>query len=124
MKRNRRKPNSEALPSPPYLSGDEAQIWRETVAHLQEAGELLAADTPTIETFCFAVARQRRLSAEFAASPVVSEDGKLNPLLRVLEATAATVKNLGHVLKLNPTARKGSGKPKDSPAGVWAGVLE
>jgi hypothetical protein len=94
------------------------------MAHLQANGDYLEADTPTLETYCFAVIRQRRLSAELAAAPLVDPDGKLNPILRVLEQTSATVKNLGHVLKLNPTARKVTGKPPSGQKSVWSGVLE
>jgi P27 family predicted phage terminase small subunit len=81
------------------------KLWLETVAHLTAHGTADAADAMTIETFVPAVLRQRRIMAEIEAAPLVT-DGKISPLLRVAEATAATVKNLAHVLGLNPVARQ------------------
>jgi phage terminase small subunit len=68
------------------------------------------ADAVALETFVAAVIRQRRIMVEIESAPLVTA-GKISPLLRVAEATAATVKNLGHVLGLNPVARQRLPKP-------------
>src|SRR4051794_13672320 len=106
------KPKTGAvkLPPPRGFPPEAAVIWREVVAYLGAEGTLLAVDAGTIETYALAVVRQRRLCEKLADGDLVDAEGKVNPLLRVIEATAATVKNLGHVLKLNPTARKTSGR--------------
>jgi phage terminase small subunit len=98
-------------------------VWRTVVAYLHEIGELHVVDAGTIETYCLAVVRQRRLAAELAAGPLVGADGKLSPVLRVLEGTAATVKNCALALKLSPTARKGAKPPAKTATSHWAGVL-
>ena len=118
-----RKSKQNNLPAPDYLECDALAIWDQVVDHLATTGELLAVDAATIETFVLAVIRQRRMSVELAQSRLLDDDGKPHPLLRTIEATAATVKNLGHVLKLNPTARKGSQKSTNGSTGVWDGVL-
>jgi P27 family predicted phage terminase small subunit len=109
----------DPLPPPPYLDEADAVIWRLTVAQLAVQGEVVAADGPTVETYVAAISRQRRIAAEIKSQPVVT-DGKISPLLRVAEATAATVKNLGHVLGLNPTARLRLPKRPQTGGGKWA----
>jgi P27 family predicted phage terminase small subunit len=121
VKTHRKSPIT--MPPPGHLGKDEAVIWRSVVGYLAETGELMTVDAGTIETYCFAVVRQRRLTAELSTGSLVDAEGKLNPLLRVLEATAATVKNLAHVLKLNPTARKGARRPPGKGKSAWDGVL-
>jgi P27 family predicted phage terminase small subunit len=103
-------PAPDPLPPPPFLSQDAAQVWRETVAHLAARGPVDVADAVALETFVAAVIRQRRIMVEIESAPLVTA-GKISPLLRVAEATAATVKNLGHVLGLNPVARQRLPKP-------------
>lgn len=95
------------LPSPPHLPPDAAAIWDEVVAYLDGEDLLHAVDGATIETYALAVVRQRLIAEQLGTGKLVDSEGRINPLLRVAEATAATVKNLGHVLRLNPTARKG-----------------
>jgi P27 family predicted phage terminase small subunit len=112
-------PPPDPLPPPPYLSADAAQLWRETVGHLAVRGQVDPADATTLETFVAATMRQRRIMLAIEAEPLVT-DGKISPLLRVAEATAATVKNLAHVLGLNPTARRRLPKaPEKRGGGKW-----
>jgi P27 family predicted phage terminase small subunit len=133
VRRVGKKPSTSPLadegewPAPPtHLSPDAAAIWRETVGLLEARGTLNREDAMTLETYCMAVIRQRRLTVELEAHPLVV-DGKLSPLLRVAEATAATVKNLGHVLGLNPVARQrmpgGGGTRQPDPSSKWRGIL-
>jgi P27 family predicted phage terminase small subunit len=113
-------PPLDPLPPPPDLPPDAAVIWRKTVAHLARIGTVNTADEIALETFCFAVLRQRRIAAEIQAAPIVA-DGKISPLLKVAEAVAASVKNLGHVLGLNPTARvRLPMAPRKGGADKWA----
>lgn len=117
-------PNSDPLPPPEYLSPYAASVWRRTVAHLVAHGRLDIADEPTIETYVAAVERQRLIAVEIASGPMVT-GGKISPLLRVAEATAATVRNLGHVLGLNPVARQRLPRPPQQAANdKWAGILK
>ena len=105
---------------PPYLAPEAAQLWRETVEHMRAHNTLDAADAVTLETFCAAVLRQRRIMAELESGPLVV-GGKIAPLLRVAEATAATVKNLAHVLGLNPVARQRLPRaPQGKGGGKWS----
>lgn len=114
----------DPLPPPPHLSRDGSQLWRETVAHLVELhGAVNAADGPTLETYVAAILRQRRIMVEVEAAPLVTSEGKLSPLLRVAEATAATVKNLAHVLGLNPVARQRLPRAPQKGVSKWDGVL-
>ena len=73
-----------------------------------------------------AVVRQRQLTAALDRAGIVDKDGKPNPLLRTIEATACTVKNLGHVLGLSPMGRKALPAAADTKrkGGTWAGILE
>lgn len=124
MKKPKPRPTT---PRPPaHMSTDAARIWRQVVTHLNRNGQLLRVDTGTIETYCMAVVRQRRLNAVLDKADLVDESGKPHPLLRTVEATAATVKNLAHVLGLNPVARKTlpAKNPKEEGGGPWAGVLD
>ena len=114
------------LRAPRYLSRDAAVIWRQVVAHHRGQGTLLAVDAGVIETYAMAVVRQRRLTAELDKHALVDKQGRPHPLLRTIEATAATVKNLSHVLGLNPLARKAlpAKAPKAKGAhNPWHGVL-
>ena len=109
----------DPLPPPNYLTPAAAEVWRRTVTHLVALGTVNVADETTLETFVAAVLRQRRISRAIEDGPL-TEDGKISPLLRVAEATAATVKNLGHVLGLNPTARQRLPKaPQKVGGGKW-----
>jgi P27 family predicted phage terminase small subunit len=110
---------------PAHLKGDARRIWRRVVAHLAKNGFLLSIDAYAVENFALAVIRQRRIAAELESADLIDADGKPNPLLKVAEATAATVKNLGHVLGLNPMARK-SLPVKETTKGdpTWSGVLD
>jgi P27 family predicted phage terminase small subunit len=113
----------DPLPPPEHLSPEAAAVWRRTVAHMATRGPVDAADEIALETFVAAVIRQRRMAAEIEETPLTT-DGKISPLLRVAEATAATVKNLGHVLGLNPTARQRLPKaaaPQKAPS-IWDGI--
>ena len=104
------------------MSREAAAVWRRTVAHMAARGPVDAADEIALETFVAAVIRQRRMAAEIEETPLTT-DGKISPLLRVAEATAATVKNLGHVLGLNPTARQRLPKAAPQKANpIWDGV--
>ena len=120
-------PKRAPPPAPPaHLDAEAREIWRQVTAHLAKNGMLLGVDRYTIETFCLAVVRQRKLSAELDKAPLL-EDGKVNPLLKVAEATATTVKNLGHVLGLNPMARRALPAKEPTEKGrrsVWHGVLD
>jgi P27 family predicted phage terminase small subunit len=123
------KSKSRTLPRPPaYLSADASQIWRLVTSHLDRSGLLLNVDAGTVETYCMAVVRQRRLNGELdRAATLLDESGKPHPLLRTIEATAATVKNLAHVLGLNPVARKMlpmKQTPKNKGSEPWAGILD
>jgi P27 family predicted phage terminase small subunit len=114
-------------PKPPaHLSDEAAKIWREVCAHLEQNGHLLRVDVGTIETYCMAVVRQRRLNAELDKAPLLDASGKPHPLLRTVEATAATVKNLAHVLGLNPVARRTLPAKQSTIAkgGTWDGILD
>jgi P27 family predicted phage terminase small subunit len=95
---------------------------------LANNGQLLNIDVGVIETYVMAVVRQRQLTAALDKSGLLDKGGKPHPLLRTIEATAATVKNLSHVLGLNPMARKTlPSRPTSSKVnggGPWAGVLE
>jgi P27 family predicted phage terminase small subunit len=116
-----------SAPNPPaHLSADAARIWREVVAHLAQNGLLLRVDAGTVETYCMAVVRQRRLTGELDKAPLLDASGKPHPLLRTIEATAATVKNLAHVLGLNPVARKALPTKQNTTekGGAWDGVLD
>ncbi len=122
----KRKRATSTLHPPAHLSVDAAKLWREVCTHLQANQRLLRIDAAVIETFCFAVERQRRLVAELAASKLVDAEGKPNPLLRTIEATAATVKNLAAVLGLSPLARRllpSTPKKSKGVGGAWAGIL-
>jgi P27 family predicted phage terminase small subunit len=122
------KPKSPSPPPrpPAYLSADAARIWRGVVTHLRGNGLLLRVDVGVIETYCMAVVRQRRLTAELDKAGMLDESGKPHPLLRTIEATAATVKNLAHVLGLSPMSRKALPAKPENPKGAdpWSGVLE
>ena len=116
---------SVRLPPPAGFSAEAATIWREVVAYLAADGSLMTVDAGTIETYALAVVRQRALSKALDAGGLVDKDGRVNPLLRVIEATATTVKNVGHCLRLNPTSRKTGGHGGRTAKGsqTWAGVL-
>jgi P27 family predicted phage terminase small subunit len=118
-------PAADEWPSPPpHLSPDAQAVWRDTVELLEARAALNREDAMTIETYVMAIVRQRRLTVELEAAPLVV-DGKLSPLLRVAEATAATVKNLGHVLGLNPVARQRLPIARQPERGSkWDGVLK
>jgi phage terminase small subunit len=97
---------------------------------LRANGQLLRIDSAVIETFVTAVIRQRRLTAVLDKADLVDKDGKPHPLLRTIEATATTIKNLSHVLGLNPLARKALPARVKQPrlnrgkgADPWSGVL-
>ena len=112
----------DPLPPPAFLSAEGAAVWRSTVLHMQVHGTVDAADSVTLETFVAAVLRQRRIAAEIEAAPLTDDEGRISPLLRVAASTAATVKNLAHVLGLNPVARqrlpRGQQKP-DAAGSKW-----
>lgn len=131
------KARAPELRPPSHLSADAARIWREVVAHLRTNGQLLRIDSWIIESFVTAVIRQRRLTAVLDKAALVDKDGKPHPLLRTIEATATTIKNLSHVLGLNPMARKAlparikqprlnglNGGSSKAGADPWHGVLE
>lgn len=114
---------TEAAPS--YLSADAKKIWREVVAHLKAQGTYKPIDGGVVESYAMALVRQRQLVQALDKAGIVGADGKPNGLLRTIEATATTVKNLAHVLGLDPLARKSmraAGKGK-TEGGTWAGVL-
>ena len=123
MTKRKTKPKQPAAPR--YLGADAATLWRQTVAYLSGQGRLEATDGGVIETYCMAVARQRAFQAVIDREGVVMADGKPHPLLRTIEATAATVRNLAHVLGLSPLARKALPSMSSQPKGasVWDGVL-
>ncbi len=100
------KARANELRPPGHLSADAARIWRQVAAHLRANGQLLRVDAGVVETYCLAVVRQRRLTAVLDKAALVDAAGKVHPILRTIEATAATVKNLAHVLGLSPLARK------------------
>jgi P27 family predicted phage terminase small subunit len=110
-------PTAALLPAPPHLSDAAAIIWRETVAHMGTHGTLDAADAITLETFVYAVLRQRRIAVEIEAEELVDEEGKIYPLLRIAASTAGTVKNLAAVLGLNPVARQRLPRSPQKPSG-------
>jgi P27 family predicted phage terminase small subunit len=121
--RQRRPP-----PAPTHLSREAAEVWRRAVARLAAHGRLEGADENVLAGYCMAVTRQRALQAELDRVGVL-DDGKLSPMLRVIEATAATVKNLSHVLGLNPPFARRTLPGKFPPAtkggrDVWRGVLK
>ena len=115
--------SSGPLPAPAFLSAEGAEVWRSTVANMAAHGTVDAADSIVLETFVAAVLRQRRIAVEIEAAPLTDEEGRIAPLLRVAASTAATVKNLAHVLGLNPVARQrlpqGPQKPGGSTGGKW-----
>lgn len=112
------------LRAPPHLSPDARKIWRRVIVYLADNGTLNPIDAETIEAYCAAVVRHRRLTAELDAAALMTVDGKLHPLLRTVEATAATVKNLAHVLGLNPTARNRlPAAPPQKGKDKWDGIL-
>jgi len=115
--------------APPYLSADAAELWRQTVTYLRGNGTFLAVDAGVVETYVTAVVRLRRLTLALDKAALVDKEGKPHPLLRTVEATCATVKNLAHVLGLSPLARKAlPAKPRVKPNSggrdVWRGVLD
>jgi P27 family predicted phage terminase small subunit len=119
MTKRKQSQTTATLSPPPYLCEDAAAVWRVAVAQMVASGNIEEADGPTIETYCAAVVRQRRITAEIDGAPLTGS-GKMAPLLRVAEATAATVKNLGHVLGLNPAARQRLPKaPQKVGGGKW-----
>ena len=85
----------------------------------------IPADEVLIETLVLAIARQRRIMGEIEAGPLQDEEGKINPLLRVAESTAATVGSMARALGLGPTARqrlpKAAPAPQKAPS-IWDGV--
>jgi P27 family predicted phage terminase small subunit len=119
LKPNPKPEPPDPLPPPAYLSAAAAQVWRDTVAHIAAHGTVDAADSVTLETFVAAVLRQRRIAAEIEAAPLLDEEGKISPLLRVAASTAATVKNLAHALGLNPLARQRLPKAPPNGGGRW-----
>jgi P27 family predicted phage terminase small subunit len=108
---------------PPSLSDEARRVWNEVVQALRAAGTYAESDHATIEAFVQAVVRHRRLTAALDREGIVV-DGKLHPAARTIEATAATVKNLGHILGLNPAARKQrSASAAKGRTSTWADVL-
>ena len=125
MKKSKQPKQPSALPPPAHLETTEADIWRQVVAHHEANGSLLAVDAGVIELYATSLVRLRRLNAALREA-VLMTDGRVNPLLKVVEATAATVKNAAHVLGLSPLARKtipAKGATKKA-GGVWAGILD
>ena len=129
LKRKRRRARASALRPPVHLSREAAEIWRRTVADMARNGRLEAIYGLTIEAFCMAVVRQRALTVAIDKAGVMCADGKPNPLLRTVEATATSIKNLAHVLGLTPGSRKVLPRQAPRPAkgnrrsDPWRGVL-
>ncbi len=61
---------------------------------------------------------------EIEAGPLQDEEGKINPLLRVAESTAATVGSVARALGLSPTARQRLPKaaPPQKANPIWDDV--
>jgi P27 family predicted phage terminase small subunit len=117
-------------PSPPaHLSTDAARIWRSVVGYLTINDRLQSVDAGTIETYCMAVTRQRQLQAAIDHDGVMPA-GKPHAALKIVEATAATVRSAAHCLGLTPAARKALPARKQTRnagtkgADPWHGVLE
>lgn len=113
-------PAPDPLPVPAHLSAAAAQIWRETASHMAANGTVDAAYGPTLESYVAAVIRQRRIAAEIENAPLLDEEGKVSPLLRIAGPTAATVRSLAAVLGLNPVARLRLPRaPQSKGGGRW-----
>jgi P27 family predicted phage terminase small subunit len=116
---------ADSLSPPGHRSAVAREVWRETVVKMAAQGiPAIPADGVLIETLALAVARQRRIMAEIEAGPLQDEEGKINPLLRVAESTAATVGSVARALGLSPTARqrlpKAAAPQKANP--IWDGI--
>jgi P27 family predicted phage terminase small subunit len=98
--------SSKPKPAPEFFSTEGKRIWRDTVTQMAVHGIHDPADAMTLETYVFAVLRQRMIAAEVRKRPLLTNDGKISPLVRAAEATAGTVRNLARVLGLSPTARQ------------------
>ena len=122
------KPTSPARrPSPPkHLNTEACAIWRHTIGDLDRAGRLSTTNQHVLESFCRAVVRERALQDEIERTGYVDKDGKPHPLLRTIEATAASVKNLAHTLGLTSGARRTlpAVAPRGKTGDVWRGVLK
>jgi P27 family predicted phage terminase small subunit len=119
---------SRRPPAPKHLTAQEAVIWRYTTARLDQVGRLSFTDQHVLEVYCRSVVRDRDLSAEIRRTGMVDKEGKPHPLLRTIEATANTVKNLACTLGLTSGSRRAlpPGPPAsgNSTGDRWRGVLK
>jgi P27 family predicted phage terminase small subunit len=121
-----KKSNSkDIMRIPPGLPKEAQTLWRDVIAYLRRTGLLVSIDASIVETYCLAVHRQRCLCAELERTGPLDATGKPNPLLRTIEATAATVARVGHLLALNPMSRKSlpAKASEKRRKDIWEGIL-
>ena len=90
------------LQPPSRLSGEESQVWRETVASVK-AGWFRGSET-VLETFCRAVIVERRLAA--VLSQLDPADERYSGVARTHRAEAMLVGNLAGKLRLTVRATR------------------
>lgn len=97
----------EAVPAPPkHLNYDAREVWLPVCRYLLDRGTLHSSDVHVIEQFCNAISRAKQLQLVLDTDGYVDENGKLNPIARVIENVVSTIRSTSMLLGLAPFARQ------------------
>lgn len=116
--------------APGRLPPEARQIWADTCNYLLHTRTLHSGDLTTVEAFCSAAVRLRRLEAILDEQGSITPEGKAHPGVAAANGTAAAVAKLAGALGLAPVSRARlsgavrNAAPKPKGADDWLKVVE
>ena len=105
MTRKKHGPLDTAPAPPKRLPPDAKQVWNQVCSYMLNRQTLHSGDAPTIEAFCWAMARLQRLEAAIHEAGPFTAEGKPHPGIASANGTAAAVAKLAGALGLAPVSR-------------------
>jgi P27 family predicted phage terminase small subunit len=91
--------------APAHLPKTAQTIWTAICNYLLDRELLHSGDLPTIEAFCWASARLRRIESELEQQPLFTDEGRPHPGISAANGTASAVAKLASALGLAPVSR-------------------
>ena len=116
--------------APSRLPPEAREIWTDTCNYLLATRTLHSGDLTTVEAFCSAAIRLRKLEAILDEQGAITPEGKAHPGVAAANGTAAATAKLAGALGLAPVSRarlsgavrSASGRPAGSDE--WLQVLK
>jgi P27 family predicted phage terminase small subunit len=125
-----------ALPAPPALAGAEppadlpaavAPLWISCVAEMVANRHLRETDLILLKVYCEAIALHEETSTQIHRLGVLvsgTQGPMVNPLIRVRERAAQTMRQYSEILGLNPSARIRAGLQEAVGASMVLGIRD